>query len=84
MHKLDLVEFLKRYRNYCDPKRTELLKIFRQAQPTAHLDESQLKIFFDIMSSQLETQILGMYDTSEQYPLKKMKTDIKKQLDNNR
>ena len=60
MHKLDLVEFLKRYRNYCDPKRTELLKIFRQAQPTAHLDESQLKIFFDIMSSQLETQILGM------------------------
>ena len=36
------------------------------------------------MSSQLETQILGMYDTSEQYPLKKMKTDIKKQLDNNR
>lgn len=84
MHKLDLVEFLKRYRNYCDPKRTELLKIFRQAQPAVHLDESQLKIFFDIMSSQLETQILGMYDTSEQYPLKKMKTDIKKQLDDNR
>ena len=53
MHKLDLVEFLKRYRNYCDPKRTELLKIFRQAQPAVHLDESQLKIFFDIMSSQL-------------------------------
>lgn len=84
MHKLDLVEFLKRYRNYCDPKRTELLKIFRQAQPTAHIDEGQLKIFFDIMSSQLETQILGMYDTSEQYPLKKMKTDLKKQLDKNR
>ena len=84
MHKLDLVEFLKRYRNYCDPKRTELLKIFRQAQPTARIDECQLKIFFDIMSSQLETQILGMYDSSEQYPLKKMKTDIKKQLDKNR
>lgn len=84
MHKLDLVEFLKRYRNYCDPKRTELLKIFKQVQPAAHIDESQLKIFFDIMSSQLETQILGMYDTSEQYPLKKMKTDIKKQLDDNR
>lgn len=84
MHKLDLVEFLKRYRNYCDPKRTELLKIFKSVQPAVHIDESQLKIFFDIMSSQLETQILGMYDTLEQYPLKKMKTDIKKQLDGNR
>lgn len=84
MHKLDLVEFLKKYRNYCDPKRTELLKIFKSVQPAVHIDESQLKIFFDIMSSQLETQILGMYDTLEQYPLKKMKTDIKKQLDGNR
>lgn len=84
MHKLDLVEFLKRYKNYCDPKRTELLKIFKQVQSAAHIDENQLKIFLDIMSSQLETQILGMYDTSEQYPLKKMKTDIKKQLDGNR
>ena len=84
MHKLDLVEFLKRYRNYCDPKRTELLNIFKHAQPVAHIDESQLKIFLDIMSCQLETQILGMYDTSEQYPLKKLKTDIKKQLDGNR
>ena len=85
MHKLDLSDFLNRYKRYCDPKRKEIIKLFHNPanQP---IDENQLEIFLDIMSSKLEKELLGMIecDDSKQYPLKKMKEDIKKQLDNSK
>jgi hypothetical protein len=81
MQKLELADFLDRYRCYRDPKRREILKIFRLNPAVKDVDDEQIEIFLDVMSRELEKQILGMFNTSKEYPLKKMKEDIKKQLD---
>jgi hypothetical protein len=81
MQKLELADFLDRYRCYRDPKRREILKIFRLNPAVKDVDDEQIEILLDVMSRELEKQILGMFNTSKEYPLKKMKEDIKKQLD---
>lgn len=84
MHKLDLSDFLNRYKKYCEPKRREIIKLFHDSANVNELiDDNQLEIFLRIMSSKLEKELLGMIecDENKQYPLKKMKEDIKKQLD---
>lgn len=87
MHKLDLSDFLNRYRKYCDPKRKEIIKLFYDsADINARIENDQLEIFLNIMSSKLEKELLGMIECedSKQYPLKKMKEDLKKQLDSSK
>lgn len=87
MHKLDLSDFLNRYRKYCDPKRKEIIKLFHDsADINARIEDDQLEIFLNIMSSKLEKELLGMIECedSKQYPLKKMKEDLKKQLDSSK
>lgn len=83
MHELEINDFLKRYRLYRDPKRKEILQLFHDADSNNQIDEKQLNLFLNIMSSKMEKEILGMFEVSEskQYPLKKMKTDLKKQFD---
>lgn len=85
MHRLDLLDFLNRYKNYSDPERKFFAKLFESAINAKKIDESQMNYFFDVISKQLEKQILGMHDVPDgkQYPLKKMKEDLKKQLDGN-
>lgn len=85
MHKMDLSDFLNRYKKYCDPKRKEIIKLFHDSASTP-IDDKQLGIFLNIMSSKLEKELLGMIecDDSKQYPLKKMKEDLKKQLDSSK
>ena len=87
MHKLDLSDFLNRYKKYSDPKRKEIIKLFHDsANVNIPIDDNQLEIFLDVMSSKLEKELLGMIecDESKQYPLKKMKEDLKKQLDSSK
>ena len=85
MHKLDLSDFLSRYKKYCEPKRIEILKLIHDSTDES-IDDRQLQIFLKIMSSKLEKELLGMIECEEnrQYPLKKMKEDIKKQLDDSK
>ena len=80
LQRIELTDFLDKYRNYKDPKRREILKLFKEGT-SENIDEKQLEVFLNIMSCKLEKQLLGLYETTKEYPLKKMKMDIKKQLD---
>lgn len=68
MHKIELHDFLERYKNYRYPKLKEIAALLQNSQ---------------IDKNTLEKYILGfpVLDDKE-YPLKKFKKDIKKQLDN--
>lgn len=69
MHEIELYDFLERYKNYQDPKLKEIKSLLKNK----HLDQNKLKKY-----------ILGfpILDDDKNYPLKKFKKDIKKQLDN--
>lgn len=69
MHKIELHDFLERYKNYRYPKLKEIVSLLQNSQ---------------IDKKSLEKYILGfpVLNDDEQYPLKKFKKDIKKQLDN--
>lgn len=69
MHKIELCDFLERYKNYRYPKIKEISLLLKNRQ---------------LNRSILEKYILGfpILDDKKQYPLKKFKKDIKEQLDN--
>ena len=86
-HQIALKDLLKRYRNYALPKTRDIIKIFRKMGLQIFYNRSQFtfsKNFFVAYSKTFRNQILGLPlgAGNAEYPLRKFKQDIIKQLDN--
>lgn len=84
-HKIELKDLFDRYRNYCEPKRKDILRLFydHELNHIGHLNEKQIDAILSLYAKKMKKTFLGLPLSAEgkEYPLRKFKEDIIEQLD---
>lgn len=85
-HKIELNDLFERYRNYCQPKRKDILRLFNEDELKNNIEEltdKQIDAVLSLYAKKMKNMFLGLPLGAEgkEYPLRKFKEDIIKQLD---
>ena len=88
-HKIELKDLFDRYRNYCQPKRKDILRLFHEdelsnlSQGIDKLTDKQIDAVLSLYAKKMKNLFLGLPLGAEgkEYPLRKFKEDIIEQLD---
>lgn len=85
-HKIELKDLFDRYRNYCKPKRKDILRLFHEDElknDIEGLTEKQVDAVLSLYAKKMKNMFLGLPLGAEgkEYPLRKFKEDIIEQLD---
>ena len=92
-HKIELKDLFDRYRNYCQPKRKDILRLFHEDElkdKLKNLDiknekirDKQIDAILSLYAKKMKNMFLGLPLGAEgkEYPLRKFKKDIIEQLD---
>ena len=85
-HKIELNDLFDRYRNYCKPKRKDILRLFHEDElknDIEGLTEKQIDAVLSQKKKKMKNMFLGLPLGAEgkEYPLRKFKEDIIEQLD---
>ncbi len=88
-HKIELKDLFDRYRNYCQPKRKDILRLFHEDELKNSIDgltEKQIDAVLSLYAKKMKNMFLGLPLSAEgkEYPLRKFKEDIIEQLDETR
>ena len=91
-HKIELKDLFDRYRNYCQPKRKDILRLFHEdelsnlSQGIDKLSYKQIDAVLSLYAKKMKNLFLGLPLGAEgkEYPLRKFKEDIIEQLDETR
>jgi len=85
-HTIELKDLFDRYRNYCQPKRKDILRLFHEDElknDIEGLTEKQIDAVLSLYAKKMKNMFLGLPLGAEgkEYPLRKFKEDIIEQLD---
>ena len=85
-HKIELKDLFDRYRNYCQPKRKDILRLFHEDDMKNSIDgltEKQIDAVLSLYAKKMKNMFLGLPlgADGKEYPLRKFKEDIIEQLD---
>lgn len=85
-HKIELKDLFDRYRNYCQPKRKDILRLFHEDElknGVGQLSDKQIEAVLSLYAKKMKKLFLGLPLGAEgkEYPLRKFKEDIIEQLD---
>lgn len=88
-HKIELKDLFDRYRNYCQPKRKDILRLFHEDELKKRIDgltETQINRILSLYAKKMKNMFLGLPLGAEgkEYPLRKFKEDIIEQFDTTR
>ena len=88
-HTIELKDLFDRYRNYCQPKRKDILRLFHEDELKNSIDgltEKQIDAVLSLYAKKMKNMFLGLPLGTEgkEYPLRKFKEDIIEQLDETR
>lgn len=88
-HTIELKDLFDRYRNYCQPKRKDILRLFHEDElknDIEGLTEKQIDAVLSLYAKKMKNMFLGLPLGAEgkEYPLRKFKEDIIEQLDETR
>lgn len=88
-HKIELNDLFERYRNYCQPKRKDILRLFNEDELKNNIEkltDKQIDAVLSLYAKKMKNMFLGLPLGAEgkEYPLRKFKEDIIKQLDETR
>lgn len=88
-HTIELKDLFDRYRNYCQPKRKDILRLFHEDELKNSIDgltEKQIDAVLSLYAKKMKNMFLGLPlgAGASQYPLRKFKEDIIEQLDETR
>ena len=85
-HKIELNDLFERYRNYSQPKRKDILRLFHEddlKNGIGKLNDNQINVVLSLYAKKMKNLFLGLPLGAEgkEYPLRKFKEDIIEQLD---
>ena len=85
-HKIELNDLFERYRNYSQPKRKDILRLFHEddlKNGIGKLNDNQINAVLSLYAKKMKNLFLGLPLGAEgkEYPLRKFKEDIIEQLD---